>query len=157
MLKSSDSGYTGRSYSGLELDLSKLSSAPEVGSRVTVKGTAQMTTAGPILEVASLSLLSTGEPTTPVTVTAAEFSNVAEDVPLNGLLVSLSSVTLSSNMTTTWSLIGSPSGSLTVGNRLIGTLPSYSPGTVFSPLIGIADTLDSGYLLPRTESDIHET
>jgi hypothetical protein len=49
------------------------------------------------------------------------------------------------------------SSSITVGNRVIGTLPSgHTSGQTFSSIVGIADTLDSGQLLPRDSADITE-
>lgn len=156
MVNPSDLGYEGREFSGLELNLSKFSGAPpQENDRIAVKGT---TATGPLLEVESLTVESHGGVPNPYSVTAVEFGETAMKAPLNGLLVTISStLKLESNNTTTWSMNGSP-GSLTIGSRIIGTLPTPANSPAyFSPTIGIADTLDSGYLLPRNETDLHET
>jgi hypothetical protein len=157
MVNPGDPGEEGPDYSGLELDLSHVSAAPEVGVRILVKGTVR-SGSGNDLEAESVEVTSTGPTPTPVSVTAEEFANSANAARFNGLLVTISTtLKLSTNNTTTWSMTGSPSGSLTIGNRIIGTLPSFPNETFFSPTIGIADTLDSGYLLPRSAPDLHET
>jgi hypothetical protein len=159
MIRSGDPGFTSTNYSGLKLNLSSFSGTPpQVGNRIEVEGTVPVPapSTGPVLEVTSLAVTQQNDTVTPVSAGVAEFES--HSAPIDGLLVTMNTtLKLESNNTSTWSMSASPSGSLTIGNRIIGTLPSFVTGTYFSPTIGIADTLDSGYLLPRVGEDLHET
>ena len=114
--------FHGTGYSGLELDLSHLSSAPAVGDRLLARGTVR-SPGREVLEVDSVEVTSTGETPTPVNVTSEEFAAPANAAALNGLLVRVNSLSLTSNAVTSWLMTGEPSGALTVGNRLIGPCP----------------------------------
>ena len=107
-----------------------------------------------MLEADSVEVTSTGETPTPVSVSAEEFASGANSARLNGLLVRVNSLSLESNAGTSWTMTGEPAGTLTVGNRLIGSLPSYPGGQV--RITGIADTVSSGQLLPRLSTDIQK-
>jgi hypothetical protein len=151
-VKSTDPGYNGSDFSGLELDLSAISSPPARGDRITVDGTALVASGAPRLAAEALTVTQAiGEVDTPVVVSATEFKETAKAAKLSGLLVSVAGLELLTPGTT-WEM----SAGVVVGNRVIGTLSGHSSGQTFSSIVGIADTLDSGQLLPRDSADITE-
>ncbi|HEX3609304.1 MAG TPA: thrombospondin type 3 repeat-containing protein [Solirubrobacterales bacterium] len=153
-VKSGDVGYEGEDFSGLEVDLSGLSSVPtiKIGNRVTVDGTVVTAATGNRFAVTSLSVESSLEEVlAPVPISAAEFTTPADSDPLDSVLVSVPNLSLLSLSGSNWLV----SEGITVGNTAFGTLPSDPIGTHFSVLGGIADTLGSTpTLLPRQVSDI---
>ncbi|HEY2333413.1 MAG TPA: thrombospondin type 3 repeat-containing protein [Solirubrobacterales bacterium] len=153
-VKSGDAGYEGEDFSGLEVDLSGLSSVPtiKIGDRLTVDGTVVTAAAGNRLALTSLSVESSlGEVVVPVPISAAEFVIPADSDPLDSVLVSVPNLTLSSHSGSDWLM----SEGITVASRAFGILPGDANGTNFSTLAGIAETLGSApTLLPRQASDI---
>ena len=154
-VKESDPGYEGRGYSGIEVDVSSLGSTPAQGDRISVEGTSVFTSAGASLEAETIEVESTlGESFTPYTVTTTEFSEVAKEAELNGLLVAVPGLKReSATGTTSWAM----SGGIFLGSPIIGELPSgsYTDGQTFSSIAGIAETMEELHqLLPRTGSDI---
>lgn len=146
-VKTGDPGYTEANYSGLELKLG--SDAPKAGDRISAEGTVTSGPHGTELSVDHLTVVQSlnEAPPTPLAISAATF--LASAQPLNGVIVSIPSQTLSTNSTTSWAM----SGGFTVADTIIGSLPNYPNGTLFSSLSGIA--LGTGTtLLPRISGDI---
>lgn len=153
-VKEGDMGYQGEDFSGLRIETAP--GAAAVGDRIAVEGTTEQTSTGPQLDAEAVTLESAlGEVFTPYPTSAAEFTNVARAHALDGLLVSIPTLTLESGSgTSTWTM----SGGVTIGSRLIvGGLPgAYPDGEEFSSITGTADTLGSRQLLPRSGGDIVE-
>lgn len=141
-----------KGFSGLELNLSGVSQATAVGNRLFVEGTVR-SSSRKVLDVETEEVTSVGAMPTPVSLTAEELSLPANAAELNGLLVKVGELSQSGSTSTTWTMTGAP-GSFVVGDRLIGSLPSYPGGHVV--ITGIADTLASGELLPRSNADIQQ-
>jgi hypothetical protein len=157
-VKPGDSGYEGRGFSGMEVDVSSLPSTPAQGDRLTVEGTTATASAGPRLKADSVTIEAQGaEVFTPYAVSAAEFTEAAKEVELNGLLVSIAGLKREThNGTASWGM----SGGILLGDRIIGELPTagYTDGQTFPSITGIAETLEEAHeLLPRRESDIEAT
>jgi len=154
-IKPGDPGYEARGFSGMEVNISSLSSAPAQGDRVALEGTTATASAGPRLKAESITVESSlGETFTPYSVSAAEFTEGAKGPELNGLLISIAGLKReSATGTSSWAM----SGGIFLGDWIIGELPtgSYSDGQTFSSITGIAETLEeSEQLLPRANGDI---
>jgi hypothetical protein len=147
-VKPGDPGYAGEDFSGLRIKTGSV--GPAVGDRIAVDAVVdadQSQLDGETVTVES----ALGEAFTPYSVTAAEFTNAARANALDDLLVSISGLTLESGSgTATWTM----SEGVAAGSRLIGALPASSNGQSFSSITGIADTLGSHQLLPRSSGDI---
>jgi len=153
--KESDPGYEGRAYSGLDVDVSSLGTAPAQGDRISVNGTSSFNSAGGSLAAEAIQVESAlGEGFTPYAATATEFTNVSKESELNDLLVSVPGLKReSATGTTSWAM----SGGISLGSLIIGELPSatYTDGQTFSSITGIAETMEELHqLLPRAGSDI---
>ena len=148
-VKSGDPGDQGRDYSGLEVSLAGLSPAPDLsaGDRVTIDGIA-----------GAQSLTATGVTETGIDIpssrslSSATFTDPGMTPALNGSLVTVASVTLSSHDGNgEWVT----SGGFKVGKRIIGSLPTCSDGTSIT-VTGIADLVGGSLvLLPRSVNDIY--
>jgi len=154
-VKPGDAGYEGSGFSGMEVSISSLASAPAQGDRVAIEGTTATASAGPRLKAEAIAVESAlGEAFTPYSVSAAEFTEGAKGPELNGLLVSIAGLKReSATGTSSWAM----SGGIFLGDRIIGELPtgSYSDGQTFSSITGIAETLEEAHeLLPRASGDI---
>jgi large repetitive protein len=154
-VKESDSGWEGRAFSGLDIDVSGLGSRPAEGDRIAVEGTASITSAGASLEAEAIEIESAlGESATPYPATASEFTEAAKEAELNDLLVSVPGLEReSATGTSSWAM----SGEISLGDTIIGELPtaSYSDGQTFGSITGIAEVMEEAHeLLPRTGSDI---
>lgn len=154
-IKPGDPGYMERGFSGMEVNISSLTSTPAQGDRIAIEGTTATASAGPRLKAAAITVESSlGEVFAPYSVTAGEFTEGAKGPELNGLLLSIAGLTReSATSTTSWAM----SGGIFLSDRIIGELPtgSYSDGQTFSSITGIAETLEeSEQLLPRTSGDI---
>jgi hypothetical protein len=153
--KESDPGYEGRAYSGLDVDVSALGTTPAQGDRISVTGTTSYNSAGGSLDAEAIQVESAlGEVFTPYAASAAEFTNVSKESELNDLLVSVPGLKReSATGTTSWAM----SGGISLGNLIIGELPSgsYSDGQTFSSITGIAEVMEELHqLLPRAGGDI---
>jgi thrombospondin type 3 repeat protein len=154
-IKPGDPGYQGMGFSGLEVDISSLSSTPAQGARIAIEGSTATASAGPRLKASSIAVESElGEGFTPYQLSAAEFTAGAKGPEINGLLTSVAGLTReSATGTTSWEM----SGGIFLGSQVIGELPtsSYTDGQAFSSITGIAATLEEArQLLPRAGSDI---
>jgi hypothetical protein len=153
-VKPTDAGYEGRGFSGMEVNISSLASAPAQGDRITIEGITSTASAGPRLKAEAITAESeSGETFTPYSVTAAEFTEGSKGPELNGLLVSIAGLEREGHTgNSSWAM----SGGIFLGNRIIGELPgSYSNGQAFVSITGIAETLEeASELLPRSGSDI---
>jgi hypothetical protein len=153
--KESDSGYEGRAYSGLDVDVSSLGAAPAQGDRISVNGTSSFNSAGGSLGAEAIQVESAlGEVFTPYAASATEFTEVSKESELNDLLVSVPGLKReSATGTTSWAM----SGGIFLGNSIIGELPSgsYTDGQTFNSITGIAEVMEELHqLLPRGGSDI---
>jgi hypothetical protein len=144
-----------RAYSGLDVDVSALASAPAQGDRISVEGISSFNSAGGSLEAEALQVDSAlGESFTPYATTAAEFTEVSKEAELNDLLVSVPSLKRESHSGTAfWTM----SGGISLGSQIIGELPTatYSDGQTFSSITGIAEVMEEASdLQPRSGADI---
>jgi hypothetical protein len=166
--ESTDPGYEGPAYSGLEVSLSGVSpqpelqvggpaaadAAPAVGDRVTVDGTTYGGTTGNWLAATSLQVTSSGASVTPTEVNAATFASTSEAAPLDAVLVRVPNLTLVSQTEPEWTM----SGGIRLSEEIMGELPvgTFLDGAEFEYVTGIADTLGSGpRLVPRSLADFH--
>ena len=139
----------GRDYSGLEVSLTGLTPAPDLsaGDRVTIDGMvgSQSLTATAVTETG-------GDTPSSQSLSASTFTDSAMAPKLNGSLVTLASVTLSSHDGNgEWVT----SGGFKVGKRIVGSLPACSDGTSIT-VTGIADLVGGSLvLLPRSVNDIY--
>jgi large repetitive protein len=151
-VKPGDPGYAGEDFSGLRIKTPTAGLA--VGDRIAVDGVVDLDASQ--LDGEAITIESAlGEAFAPYSVTAAEFTNAARANALDDLLVSIPTLVLESGSgSAAWSM----SGGVAVGGRLLaGGLPAaYPDGTEFSSITGIADTLGSGQLLPRSSGDFVE-
>ncbi len=162
-VKPGDPGYSVPQYSGLEVDVSTAASPPaglasDIGERLTLEGKVVEENGGIRLQLSAATVTSAvPEAITPLAVTPSELAASSQSLAsLDGVLVSISSVTLFSAGPTEWTLRESapPEHPVVVGYEIIGSLPSFTAGQQFSQIVGIAKSAGIHQLLPRKSGDI---
>jgi large repetitive protein len=138
------------SFDGLEVDLTGVSTAPEVGQRVTIDGIVGTQ----LLNATALTVTGDIDETPDVVpVPPLFFNDGTNDGRLNGELVNVSDGVLSAHSGDDWAV--SNRNDFTVAHRIIGTLPDCPEGSRLTLLQGIADIIGGELvLLPRTSDDI---
>jgi hypothetical protein len=149
-IKSSDVGYTGTAYAGLEVNLNSVSSLPTlaVGNRLTIDGI----TGSQILNATAVTVTSASiEPIEYASATPTVFEGGTVDSTFNGQFVNINGTTAyAGNTLSGWTT----SHGFGVGNRIIGTLPNCAAGSALG-LQGLADLVSGDLvLLPRNNADI---
>ena len=119
-----------------------------MADRIDTRGTVDFVAAEGFELVASAVDVIAADTATPYFVTAAD---LASTPGLNGVLVSVDGLTLQAFDGDDWLM----SDGITVGNHIIGTLPSFATGTQFARIRGIANLTGSTPVVrPRTAADI---
>lgn len=152
-VKPGDTGYTGRDYSGLEVEVAGFSpTGLAVGDRVTVDGTVVSSPTGNLLSAVALKIESNGEGFDPYEVSASTLTSPTESGPLDAVLVRVPNTILIEDLESEFVM----SGGFNLGSAVIGELPTgvFLPGSEFEGVTGIADTLIGiPRLLPRDTLD----
>jgi large repetitive protein len=149
-VKSSDPGFAGFDYRGLEVGTSSVSlTGIQVGDRIDIDGI----TGTQSLTASSVALTGPLESIDYTGVTPANFAGGTMDAQLNGQFVDINGTTsvASIDVNGEWHT----SDGFIVGKRIIGTLPACAVGTSLTFLFGIADIENSDLvLLPRSTDDL---
>jgi hypothetical protein len=152
-VKPGDTGYTGRDYSGLEVEVLGFSPIElAVGDRVTVDGTVVSSPTGNLLTAAALKVERSGESFDPYEVSASTLTSPAESAPLDAVLVRVPNTILIEDLGSEFVM----SGGFNLGDAIIGELPTgvFLPESEFEGVTGIADTqIGIPRLLPRDTLD----